>query len=325
VLTDVGSNKHNGTYKNAAAPGDTANPPPFQLRSAKMGTGKISFPRACLTTPDAPYLRLAKTGMTLEAWLYMTGGAPFALWLKSASETYSGCDFLVQNQFNRAPELFGEAAGAHVASTAEIPLSAWSHSVITYDGTKARFYLNGALAGEPAFTANIGSSAGPLAFGAQPLFPGAGATEGEWNFTGKAAMLATYQSVLSPARVKVHYEAGIALPSITGSAHVSGGGREIVRTGRIALSRPHVSGGGIVKAGTRKLAVGAARPSGSGRARGVGRVVLPNVAHVHGGGRVRVIGGAWQSLPVFPTAAPRPGRVAATEVGEVAMTRQGGR
>jgi len=81
-----------------------------------------------------------------------------------------------------------------------VVLNAWTHLVVSYDGTTARLYVNGALAASAAvaFAPNTSS----------PLRLGAGRTEGaaDYYFPGRIDEIALYNTALSATRIQTHYQ-----------------------------------------------------------------------------------------------------------------------
>ena len=87
--------------------------------------------------------------------------------------------------------------------------------VVTYDGTNARLYVNGALVSTgPAASMNGSVGANPLRFGAYSTGPGQ-------YWPGVLDDASFYPSVLSSAQVSAHYQAGLAPPPTANSTTTS--------------------------------------------------------------------------------------------------------
>jgi hypothetical protein len=91
---------------------------------------------------------------TIECWLYPTERAPDANWGRYAYSQYDNrTDF--GNRFGFGlPETgsytnkltwFHASGGGTLFSTNDIPLNAWTHVALTYDGSTRRMFLNGVL------------------------------------------------------------------------------------------------------------------------------------------------------------------------------------
>ena len=77
---------------------------------------------------------------------------------------------------------------------AAIPMNAWTHLAVTYDGTTVRLYVNGAASGTAAFTGSIPASTGVLRIGGNSIW-------GEW-YKGSLDELRLYNRALSPAEIQ---------------------------------------------------------------------------------------------------------------------------
>lgn len=150
---------------------------------------------------------------------YMTGEA----WvIRGATITQAAGDYIIMNKENeyesgifRVSDTEGSFRVALYTTKsgtwywmdggARVPYDdAWHHIVYTFDGTTVRFYVDGA----PAGTRNMNTGhEGPLRPGVEPLkFMARGGT-GTW-WLGGVDEAAIYDYVLSPERIKAHYEAG---------------------------------------------------------------------------------------------------------------------
>jgi hypothetical protein len=82
------------------------------------------------------------------------------------------------------------------------------HLVGTYDGSTMKFYVNGELNSTMDVRGYIDGYAADNGMGIGGEF-----TDVNPTFLGKIGEVAVYRSVLSPERVRLHYEAGIAAPA----------------------------------------------------------------------------------------------------------------
>jgi hypothetical protein len=149
---------------------------------------------------DAPDLQLAST-FSLEAWIQPTALPASGSWASvlTKSESYS-------LQFN-GPQLELTVIQGGVRKRLKAPVGAvvagqTYHVVGTYDGTTQRLYLNGQQVASLALT-------GPASATTNPLQLGAWSSCSEF-LSGRLDEVAVYGTVLSPARVKAHYDAGAA-------------------------------------------------------------------------------------------------------------------
>ena len=113
-----------------------------------------------LTVLNSPSLNFSGTGLTLSMWINPLGGVtdqvPFGkFWSGTmASPFYQyGLELLGGS----TPSLLiGTASGAATASMGSpLTLGQWSHLAIAFNGTQARFYVNGNLVSSPSLSANI--------------------------------------------------------------------------------------------------------------------------------------------------------------------------
>ena len=77
----------------------------------------------------------------------------------------------------------------------------WYHLAVVYDGTNARFYVNGALAGQQSAAAYAPNANGPLSIGAR--------SDANFWFAGYEDEVAVYARALSPDDILAHYANGI--------------------------------------------------------------------------------------------------------------------
>ncbi len=89
--------------------------------------------------------------MCLEAWIYRSEGGPIFQTLFAQGFANSIWFGLADNELR-----FYRSGGSSADSTATVPLGQWTHVAVSYDGSFARFYINGESAGERAL-ANAGT------------------------------------------------------------------------------------------------------------------------------------------------------------------------
>lgn len=146
--------------------------------------------------PDAANLRFT-TAFTFEAWVFPTASGTEAVILcKNASTDYEW-------RLDTANPPKQQMTGLAVSGSA-VPLNAWSHLAVTYDGTNVRYYLNGVLDGTVA-SAAFPSSTNAARIGAR--------TSGSLWFTGSLDEVAVYDHALTVAQISRHYQAGPAANS----------------------------------------------------------------------------------------------------------------
>ncbi len=138
--------------------------------TGKFG-GALSFngTSAWVTIADAASLHLT-TGMTIEAWVNPTAGTGWrSVVLKEGPGALDYALYATNNA--SAP-----AGYAHVATdtpatgTAAVPLNAWTHLALTYDGAALRLYVNGALVRTTALSGAIVTSTSALRIGGNSVW-----------------------------------------------------------------------------------------------------------------------------------------------------------
>jgi glucose/arabinose dehydrogenase len=145
-----------------------------------------------VSVPDAASLDVSR--MTLEAWVRPTLlGAWRTVLLK---ERPGGIVYgLYVSQSASRPVGQVDIGGERDAlGTAAVPLNAWTHLAVTYDGSMLRLFVNGVASGTAAFTGSIPASTGVLRIGGNSIW-------GEW-FRGSLDELRLYNRALSPAEIQ---------------------------------------------------------------------------------------------------------------------------
>lgn len=107
--------------------------------------------------------------LTISAWIYPTGGSgfreivakrgtyPVGYWMTMRSSDEVGCSVDVSGAEEYA-----------ISTGTSVNLNTWSHVVCTYDGTNARIYINGTLAGTSSGTSgNIVTDSSDLYIGSK--------------------------------------------------------------------------------------------------------------------------------------------------------------
>lgn len=104
--------------------------------------------------------------------------------------------FFYQNGANPAVTLF---------MTNDLPLGSWYHIVLTYNGTTATFYKNGAVADSQPTLGYVGNIQAPFTIGCRSSL--------NFFWPGKVAEAAEYNTALSAARVSAHYTTATTTPA----------------------------------------------------------------------------------------------------------------
>lgn len=155
-----------------------------------------------------------------------TNGAPFSaeLWAMATTQPANYCVPLDDSSDFGQPAPFNNSAGwnfyqtigpastwsfsirpfGFVGNGPAVVLGQWTHLVLTYDGTDARFYVNGVLFG--AFAIPAGEFL--VNDGAENLIFGSGPATGFAPFTGDLDEVALYNYPLTLTQITNHYEIG---------------------------------------------------------------------------------------------------------------------
>jgi hypothetical protein len=170
-----------------------------------------------VTVGDASCFHLT-TGITLEAWVYLTGfpsDLETILCKQSKSLTPSYTFYITphgtaQND-SLKPELpLGLNTGnVWCTSSTRISLNTWTHVAATFDGSTCKIYVNGNLTGQLAATGSINVTDDVIMVGANN---GEGMGEGE-RFLGRMDELRIYNRALSQAEIQTDMNTPVGSPA----------------------------------------------------------------------------------------------------------------
>ncbi len=198
-----------------------------------------------VSVPDSASLHLT-TGMTLEAWVNMTGGQSWRSVVfkeRSGGMTYA---LYATNGSNRPTGQIYAGAEQSATGTAAVPTSTWTHLATTYDGATQKLFVNGAQVASRAQTGSIIASTGALKIGGNAIWS-------EW-FKGTIDDVRVYSRALSATEIQTDMATAVSADSIPPSAPTN-----VVVSGKtetsITLSwtgstdNVHVAGYGLYKNG----------------------------------------------------------------------------
>ena len=173
---------------------------------------------AALSVPSSSSLN-ASSAVSVEVWIKRQNGGVFqavvgkALNGQSKLENYS----IWLNASNQVRAYFGNGT-TYATTYSSVALDTnWHQVVATYDNATAKVYVDGVLRGSATSTVVLTPNTNPL-LGARTVSAGT-------YYGGLLDELAVYPSVLSPARVQVHYQkafADLTPPVVTLSAPANG-------------------------------------------------------------------------------------------------------
>jgi hypothetical protein len=191
------------TFPQLGLPGITTNSILFNGGGFSTDVGSVSIPASSLITPPGEF---ATNGapFSCELWVQPTlQPATFSVPLEVAQYP-KGWNFYVSGADGGATSYFYlNMPTILFQSRLDFPIvfQRWYHLAVTFDGTSARFYVNGVGSGPynvPNYAPAIGSSA----------HVGSGPGVGWTAFLGGVDEVAFYTNVLSPADILAHYQLG---------------------------------------------------------------------------------------------------------------------
>ncbi len=154
-----------------------------------------------VTVADSASLDLT-TRATLEAWVFPTalGGS----WRTAVLKEQAGqlvYALYANNDFGRPSGHLFTTGDLFSNGTAQLPLNAWSHLAMSWDGTTQRLYVNGLPVASRAVAGTLPNGAGPLRFGGNGVWP-------EW-FAGRLDEIRVYDRALSQAELQADMTAPV--------------------------------------------------------------------------------------------------------------------
>jgi hypothetical protein len=161
---------------------------------------------AWVTVPSNSVLNLTDL-MTLEAWVYPT--AQGGLWRNVLIKERPGGEVynLYSNTDAAVPAVFAVRSAAPnapvgSAGVSAIPLNAWTHLAVTYDGAQLRLFVNGTPVGSQPMTGSMVTSTGALRIGGNSVW-------GEY-FQGEIDEVRIYNRALTQAEIQTDMTRPIA-------------------------------------------------------------------------------------------------------------------
>jgi glucose/arabinose dehydrogenase/PKD repeat protein len=179
--------------------------------AARTGSGKfgsaLSFDGIddWVTVADSPSLDLSNRA-TVEAWVNPTSAFYWRTVLLKEQPGNLVYALYTNNDIDRPSGHLFTTADLYSSGTAQLPVNAWSHLAMTWDGTTQRLYVNGTQVASRAVGGTLPASAGALRFGGNGVW-------GEW-FAGRLDEIRVYNRALTQAEL----QADAATPVSCGGA-----------------------------------------------------------------------------------------------------------
>ena len=135
-------------------------------------SGALSFDGVndIVTIADSSSLDLT-AALTLEAWVYPTNGSGWRTAIMKEIPSELSYALYSNNSSSRAAAWIRRSGSSgNTATASALPLNAWTHLAMTYDGATLRIYRNGTLDSSLAVTGTITTSANPLRLGGNMIW-----------------------------------------------------------------------------------------------------------------------------------------------------------
>lgn len=174
-------------------------------KAANFDGSKLMQAPPGVCAPNAPY--------SIEAWvrpnITYAGTAVSAIPVGNIDFDYNRSGWLLYQRGNGWSWWLGDGGGYKIQldPVSTVTAGQWYHLVGTYDGTTAKFYVNGAEVATGASALIAPNPSQPFSIG--------GRYDGGFMFNGGVDEVALYTNVLSAADVLAHYENGLnASPAV---------------------------------------------------------------------------------------------------------------
>ncbi len=160
--------------------------------------GYVSIPYAtALNTPS----------FTFEGWVEFDRSQNWMVMGGNGAQLSDTSGYLVESFLDGSSSslalIIGDGSTTHALKGPDYVPGRWYYVAATYDGTTARFYVNGVLVSSGTFP-YVPNSANPLLLGTNPVVLGQG------QLAGSVDDVAVYSTALSASTIQQHYQLGIS-------------------------------------------------------------------------------------------------------------------